>query len=140
MPANCSADLQAIITHVDEVLVGDDSSAINELKASFGLGDLTRLDDVAAAREFDPVSSDHTVLAHSYASVVRNPLYLWLGMEPGSGSDSPVFQFCDAMEVKNGVSAPESGWGLEHALPAFGRYFKEQYIPSSTCRLCSLFG
>ena len=33
---------------------GGDISAIDELKASFGLEDLTHLDDVAAARESYP--------------------------------------------------------------------------------------
>ena len=51
MPANCSADIQAVIAHVDEVLSGKNTTAINQLKDLFGLSGLSHLDDVAGARE-----------------------------------------------------------------------------------------
>jgi hypothetical protein len=51
MPANCSADVQAVIAHVDEVLSGKNTTAINQLKDLFGLSGLSHLDDVAGARE-----------------------------------------------------------------------------------------
>lgn len=51
MPANCSADIQAVIAHVDEVFSGQNTTAINQLKDLFGLGSLSHLDDVVNARE-----------------------------------------------------------------------------------------
>lgn len=52
MPANCSADVQAVIAHVDEVFNGGDQDAIQELKELFGLGELSHLDDAAGACKF----------------------------------------------------------------------------------------
>ncbi|KAG6882043.1 hypothetical protein C0992_012900, partial [Termitomyces sp. T32_za158] len=52
MPQNCSADVQAVIAHVDEVFTGTNETAIQAIKDNFGLGDMTHLDDVAGARKF----------------------------------------------------------------------------------------
>lgn len=52
MPANCSADVQVAISHVDEVFSGDNKTAIQEMKDLFGLGEMTHLDDVAGACEW----------------------------------------------------------------------------------------
>ena len=52
MAANCSADIQAVIAHFDETFSGTNTTAINELKATFGMGDLTHLDDVVTARTY----------------------------------------------------------------------------------------
>ena len=51
MPANCSADVQAVTARVDEVFSGTNATAINQLKELFGLGELNHLDDAAGARE-----------------------------------------------------------------------------------------
>jgi len=51
MPANCSADVQAVVAHVDGVLSGKNTTAISQLKDVFGLGGLSHLDDVASARK-----------------------------------------------------------------------------------------
>jgi hypothetical protein len=51
MPQNCSADVQAVIAHVDEVFTGNDTDAIQELKELFGLGGVSHLDDAAGACE-----------------------------------------------------------------------------------------
>lgn len=50
MPRNCSADVQAVISHVDKVFTGKNATAIQTLKESFGMGELTHLDDVAGSR------------------------------------------------------------------------------------------
>jgi hypothetical protein len=50
MPQNCSADVQAVIAHIDEVFSGTNTTAIQQIKELFGLGDMTHLDDVAGAR------------------------------------------------------------------------------------------
>lgn len=49
MPQNCSADVQAVVAYIDEVFMGNNQSAIDELKANWGLGDVVHLDDVASA-------------------------------------------------------------------------------------------
>lgn len=108
MPANCSADVQAVIAHVDKVFTSYDTAAIDALKDSFGLGALTHLDDVAGA--------------------LRNNLWDWQSLQPRTGPGAQFFQFCDALEVKDGVNAPATGWGLDHALPAWSSYFKNTYI------------
>lgn len=51
MPANCSSDVQAVIAYVDEVFATEDEVAINDLKEIFGMGNITYIDDVAAARK-----------------------------------------------------------------------------------------
>ena len=58
-------------------------------------------------------------------------MFAWQVMQPTSGPGSSFFTFCDELEVKDGVSAPASGWGLEHALPAWGSYFRRFSIPLS---------
>ena len=35
------------------------------------------------------------------------------------------------MEVKNGVNAPVSSWGADHAVSAWGSYFRNTYLPLS---------
>ena len=52
MPANCSADVEAVIAHVDSVFKGNNQAAIQALKDNWGLGVITHLDDVAGARKF----------------------------------------------------------------------------------------
>lgn len=51
----------------------------------------------------------------------------WQDMQPSSGPGAQFFEFCDALEVKNGVSAGHRGWGLHHALKAWGAYWKSTY-------------
>lgn len=62
--------------------------------------------------------------------VLRN-VWAWQDLQPDSGPNATFFEFCDALEVKDGVSAPASGWGLAHALPAWGNYFKTVTLPDS---------
>ncbi len=47
MPANCSADVAAVIAYVDEVFTGSNTTAIDSIKETFGMSDLTHLDDAA---------------------------------------------------------------------------------------------
>ncbi|PBK97921.1 hypothetical protein ARMGADRAFT_1076366 [Armillaria gallica] len=108
MAANCSADVGAVIAHIDQVFSSGNQSAIQKIKSSFGMGDMTHLDDVAGA--------------------LRNNLWDWQSLQPTSGSGAQFFDFCDALEVKNGVSASAKGWGLDHALTAWGSYFRNTYI------------
>ncbi|KAG6860254.1 hypothetical protein C0995_013704 [Termitomyces sp. Mi166 len=107
MPKNCSADIQAVIAHVDQVFTGTNQTAIQALKNNFGLGNMTHLDDVAGA--------------------LRNNLWDWQSMQVYSGPGTQFYEFCDALEVNNGQVASESGWGLDHALDAWGTYWRETY-------------
>ncbi|EPQ59204.1 peptidase S28 [Gloeophyllum trabeum ATCC 11539] len=109
MPRNCSADVEAVIAHMDQVFTSGTPSQIAALKAQFGMSNVTHLDDVAGA--------------------LRNNLWDWQSLSPDTGPGAQFFQFCDALEVKNGVSAPATGWGLEHALQAWGSYFANVYYP-----------
>jgi hypothetical protein len=47
MPSNCSADVQAVLAHIDEVFSGNNTDDINDIKAAFGMSDVAHLDDVA---------------------------------------------------------------------------------------------
>ncbi|THH17760.1 hypothetical protein EW146_g3119 [Bondarzewia mesenterica] len=112
MPKNCSADVQAVIAHFDAVFTWGSDSEIAALKAEYGMADVTHADDVTGA--------------------LRNNLWDWQSLSPTSGPNAPFFQFCDALEVKDGVSAPASGWGVDHAVSAWGTYFKNEYL-SNLC-------
>ncbi|KAF8055883.1 serine carboxypeptidase S28-domain-containing protein [Lyophyllum atratum] len=120
MPQNCSADVQAVISHVDQVLTGKNAMAIQALKDSFGMGGVAHLDDVAGA--------------------LRNNLWDWQSLQVTTGPGGQFFEFCDALEVRNGQVAPATGWGLTNALAAWGAYWKSGYLAricgSSTAEDC----
>ncbi|KAI0797037.1 serine carboxypeptidase S28-domain-containing protein [Abortiporus biennis] len=110
MPKNCSADVEAVISHIDQVLMGTDKNAITNLLTQFGMQALSNhLDDAAGA--------------------LRNNLWDWQSLSPSTGTEGAFFKFCDALEVKNGKSASASGWGLDHALSAWATYWKNTYMP-----------
>ncbi|KAI0832760.1 peptidase S28 [Trametes gibbosa] len=106
MPQNCSADVQAVIAHIDEVFTSGNRKEINNIKALFNMSALTHLDDVAGA--------------------LRNNLWDWQSLSPSS-KGGQFFEFCDALEVKNGVSAGPKGWGLQHALQAWAAHWTGGY-------------
>jgi len=108
MPANCSADVRASIAHVDTVFSGKNKTAINELLETLGLTGISHLDDAAGA--------------------LRNNLWDWQALSPSAGNSTAFFKFCDALEVKDGVSASAAGWGAEHAIAAWGAHLKGGYI------------
>ena len=74
-------------------------------------------------------------LSLSPATAVRNNLWDWQSLSPSSGGGT-FFEFCDALEVKNGVSAGPKGWGLQHALQAWGSFWTKTYYPD--CELSFL--
>ncbi|KAI9444475.1 peptidase S28 [Lactarius indigo] len=104
MPQNCSNDVQRVIAHWDEIIDSGNETALNELKTSFGMGEVVHVDDVVNELSF--------------------PLSLWQLLSPSSGGGR-FYDFCDALEVNNGIPAPERGWGLGHALTAWANYSKE---------------
>ncbi|CAK5262516.1 unnamed protein product [Mycena citricolor] len=110
MAPNCSADVEAVISHIDQVFTSGNSRAIQSIKNMFGMGSMTHLDDVAGA--------------------LRNNLWDWQALSLSGGAGGQFFQFCDALEVKNGVSAPARGWGVDHALAAWGQFWTQTYFPA----------
>lgn len=58
---------------------------------------------------------------------MRNNLWDWQSLTPVTGY-AKFFQFCDALEVKDGVSATASGWGVDHALAAWGKFWTSGYL------------
>ncbi|KAJ7771109.1 peptidase S28 [Mycena maculata] len=108
MAANCSADVEAVIAHIDEVFGGSNKTAIQAIKTSFGMGDVTHLDDVVSA--------------------LQDNLFDWQSLSLSGGAGGLFFQFCDALEVKNGINAPAAGWGLDHALEAWSSFWRTTYF------------
>ncbi|VDC02130.1 unnamed protein product [Peniophora sp. CBMAI 1063] len=109
MPKNCSADVAAVIAHIDSI--ADDTTAFNAFKAQFGLSDITAASDVAAA--------------------LRYNLFDYQSLQPYSGTtEQQFFKFCDALEVDGGKVAPATGFGLNHTLSAWGSYLTNTYLPS----------
>ncbi|KAF7320909.1 Peptidase S28 [Mycena chlorophos] len=108
MPVNCSADVEKVIAYVDEVFTSPDEGAIQAIKDGFGLGDVSHLDDVASA--------------------LQDNIFDWQDLLLSTGPGGLFFQFCDALEVKDGVNAPAAGWGLDHALEAWQTYWNTTYF------------
>ena len=72
-----------------------------------------------------------TVGADSTTSVRYN-LWDWQSLQPYSGPNQQFYQFCDALEVgSDGTVAPAAGFGLDHALTAWGSYMTNTYLPAS---------
>jgi len=113
MPQNCSSDVQAVVAYLDQIHAENDTVAIQNLKDAFGLGGLTHIDDFAAALQYN--------------------LYDWQNLEPSIGPGALFFEFCDALEVEDGVNAPETGWGLEHAINAWGSFWNNTYYTNHVC-------
>ncbi|KAH9839143.1 peptidase S28 [Rhodofomes roseus] len=109
MPQNCSADVQAVIAHIDSVFDSTNYTAIDEIKTMFNMN-LTNLDD--------------------FASALQNPMWDWQSLDVSPNLTDPRFyEFCDALEVKDNETAPESGWGLDHALNTWADYWTTTYLP-----------
>ncbi|OJA14041.1 hypothetical protein AZE42_12146 [Rhizopogon vesiculosus] len=107
MPQNCSSDVQAVIAYLDGMYAVNDTAGIQTLKENFGLGDVEHVDDFADA-------------------LVEN-LYDWQSLQPDVGPGAMFFDFCDALEVKDGISAGPGGWGLENAIYAWGNFWNTTY-------------
>ena len=86
-----------------------------------------RLARVSASPMFPRVGADLQVVA-----AVRNNLWDWQRLSPTSDGGR-FYEFCNALEVKNGVSAGPEGWGLDHALRAWATYWTKTYHFSSAC-------
>ncbi|RXW25473.1 hypothetical protein EST38_g449 [Candolleomyces aberdarensis] len=109
MPKNCSSDVQTVLNHLDKVFSAGNTTAIQEVQKTFGLQALK-----------NPID---------FLSALRNNLWDWQRLQPNTGSLSIFHRFCDQIEMKSGVPGPEEGWGLDHALVAWGKFWRREYYP-----------
>jgi hypothetical protein len=107
MPQNCSADVQAVIAHIDTVFTNGSAADQQTIKNTFGLGAVKHLNDASGA--------------------LRSNLWDWQSLQLSTGNLGVFGQFCDALEVKNGVKAPAAGWGVTNALAAWGKFWTSGY-------------
>ncbi|KAI1338737.1 peptidase S28 [Xylariaceae sp. FL0016] len=114
-PANCSADLSAVIDHVDSILLNGTSEEKTALKDKFMLADLEDAD---------------------FASAIENGPWTWQSGQfysyPTYGY-TPYYQFCDYVENvwPNSTNAvpDENGVGLEKALDGYAKWWTELELP-----------
>ena len=62
---------------------------------------------------------------------MRANLVDWQSLQPNVGPGALFFEFCDALEVKDGVNAPVNGWGLENAINSWGSFWNATYYTDS---------
>ncbi|KAL7931763.1 peptidase S28 [Trichoderma chlorosporum] len=114
MPQNCTSDYSQVIQHVDQVLLGNNEKAKQQLKTQFGLGDLEHDDD--------------------FATALNNALYTWQS-QLFSDPSEPLQQMCDYVENQwpgsNAPAAGAKGVGLTKALTGLAKWFNEVSLPGS---------
>ncbi|KIK48997.1 hypothetical protein CY34DRAFT_429501 [Suillus luteus UH-Slu-Lm8-n1] len=113
MPQNCSFDVQAVIAYLDQMYAANDTAGIKTLQESFALGALDHVGDFATALQYN--------------------LWDWQSLVPGAYAGTWFYQFCDALEVKNGVNAGPDGWGLDNAIESWGNFWNTTYY-NHTCQ------
>ncbi|KAJ7106499.1 peptidase S28 [Mycena crocata] len=101
-PQNCSTDMKAVITHWDSVMSDGTKEQQLELLSVFGFQNVTHSVDAASALQLAPWS--------------------WQSLGPAVGAHQEFFDFCDTLEVKDGVSAGAEGQGLDYALAQWGAW------------------
>ncbi|KIK48996.1 hypothetical protein CY34DRAFT_429555 [Suillus luteus UH-Slu-Lm8-n1] len=107
MPQNCSSDVQAVIAHLDQMYAANDQAGIQTLQEAFSLGSLDHVGDFATALQYN--------------------LWDWQNLDLDLGPGLLFYQFCDALEVKDGVNAGPGGWGLDHAIKSWGNFWNTTY-------------
>ncbi|KAL2265025.1 hypothetical protein VTJ83DRAFT_7535 [Remersonia thermophila] len=116
-PRNCSADVDAVINHVDRILTRGTPRQKRELKEKFLLQDLED-EDFAAALEWGPWQWQSTQF---YSA--KNISYGY----------TPYYRFCDYVEnvwpnSTNKVPGPR-GVGLAKALEGYAKWMRDELIP-----------
>ncbi|KAK7032840.1 serine carboxypeptidase S28-domain-containing protein [Favolaschia claudopus] len=101
-PANCSADMKRVITHWDSVMTLGTKQQKHDLLSIFGLQNVTHIADASSALQLAPWS--------------------WQSLGPAVGAHQEFFDFCDTLEVKDGVAAGAKGYGLDYALKQWGSW------------------
>ncbi|RXW19278.1 hypothetical protein EST38_g6575 [Candolleomyces aberdarensis] len=103
MPANCTADVKAVVSLIDGVLDSGNQTRMTEIKTQFGLGSLGTLD---------------------FVNTVNIPFRTWQTLQPASARNSLIYPFCDALEIEGGQVAGAEGWGAQIALPKYAELFR----------------
>lgn len=77
MPKNCSSDVQAVIACLDQIYAENNMAAMQSLKAAFGLGYLSHIDEFAAARMSLIDLDGMTLITDEHVNLVRFNLFDW---------------------------------------------------------------
>ncbi|KAG8926149.1 hypothetical protein FRC02_009178 [Tulasnella sp. 418] len=115
-PANCTADLEAVVTFLDVVFTNGTEANQTTYKQMFGLGNVKYGDDVMDA--------------------IRAPIYSWQDFQPGYEDRNAGFNaFCNYLEYDRVARAYDTtgrGVGLEQAIEAYGSWIKSE-ISAASC-------
>ncbi|XP_014550039.1 hypothetical protein COCVIDRAFT_116699 [Bipolaris victoriae FI3] len=114
MPQSCRSNLEAIISHVDNVFLSGSPEQKQELKIRFGLQDLSLLEDTAYA--------------------LSQPIIGWTLIQP-SDTHTQFSEMCNAIENANFSSSRRdfgSKTNFQTVLDNYADWFKTSYLP----RLC----
>lgn len=144
MPANCSADVSAVIEHIDSILLGDDDEAKQAIKEKFGLGAIEHDDDFASALENGPWQWQGHNFASNYSDFCKLTPILPLEVlrkHLGASLLTVVCTvlFCDSVEnvgplyPNSTVTPGAEGVGLEKALEGYANWVKTELLPG--CKL-----
>lgn len=139
-PQNCSTDMKAVITHWDSVMTHGTKAQQHDLLCAspFSFLDKKATDRLVISAIFGLQNVTHTVDA---ASALQLAPWSWQSTGPAEGAHQEFFdvrtprlppsvisltslrsQFCDTLEVKDGVSAGPKGYGLDYALQQWGAW------------------
>ncbi|KAJ2896682.1 serine carboxypeptidase S28-domain-containing protein [Zalerion maritima] len=107
IPRNCSKDIQAVISYVDETLESGTDKEVDELKAMFGLAKIEHHDD--------------------FAELLTIPIWKW------QSAPRELLEFCDHIEMygsgKDDSNLSPNGVGLATALDAYAEWINETVGP-----------
>ncbi|KAF4126088.1 Serine carboxypeptidase S28 [Geosmithia morbida] len=112
-PENCTADVTAVIDHIDHLLLHGSETDKESLKKKFKLQELEDAD---------------------FAAALENGPWSWQSGQYYTGTErqNPYYQFCDYVENawpnSTEVPGPE-GVGLHKALDGYARWVKELLLP-----------
>lgn len=99
MPANCSADVQAVVQYVDNVLLNGTAEDKSMLKAMFGAETLVNDDD--------------------FASTLASPIFLWQNNQFSTGAGGGFYEFCDAVELGATSNGTIPGSEVSHLITPY---------------------
>lgn len=106
MPANCSADVKAVVAYLDKTFTSGSLADQVAAKASFALSNVQYADDVMSA--------------------IREPLFGWQDLQPYyQDTNAGFYAFCNYLEydrTKRAYETTGNGVGLATALPAYGNW------------------
>nr|POE51727.1 putative extracellular serine carboxypeptidase [Quercus suber] len=133
MPKNCSKDVSLVVDYMDDILMHGSAAEVHDLKAKFGLENVTHNDD------FMKFGLGNVTHNDDFMGALENGPWLWQSNQFYTNY-SGFFQWCDNIEgVYNqtdvAIPGPE-GVGLEKALQGYADWWKEIYFPG----FCESYG